>query len=216
MAFISCLVTTSAVNMDKIMPNANVWANPFTVPEPMNPSTMAAINVVKFPSQIAENAFSNPILMADCTVLPVASSSLILAKIITLASTAIPIDRMIPAIPGRVSVISNRFKRITINAVYILNAMLAAIPITQYTASINITTSTKPTAAAFRLVLIAALPSCAPTTLERSSSSSSFSPPIRMVEARESASSKVKLPVICAFPSVITAFTPGALIIPSS
>ena len=37
-----------------------------------------------------------------------------------------------------------------------------------------------PIAPAIRLVLMAAESSCAPTTLERSSSSSSFSPPIRM------------------------------------
>ena len=38
--------------------------------------------------------------------------------------------------------------------------------------------------AAFKLVLIASDPNWAPTTLERISSSSSFNPPIRMVEAR--------------------------------
>ena len=43
------------------------------------------------------------------TVLPVAISSRILAKIITFASTAIPIDRMIPAIPDRVRVTSKPF-----------------------------------------------------------------------------------------------------------
>ena len=43
-----------------------------------------------------------------------------------------------------------------------------------------ITTRANPTTAAVKLVLIASEPSCAPTTLERSSCSSSFNPPIRL------------------------------------
>ena len=78
------------------------------------PSTNAAIRVVMFPSRIADIAFLKPISIADATVLPLASSSLIRAKIITSASTAIPIERMIPAIPGSVSVISNALIRSTV------------------------------------------------------------------------------------------------------
>ena len=103
--------------MDRIIPSANVCAKPFTEPDPIKPNTTAAINVVTLPSKIAEKALEKPILIADCTVFPVASSSLILAKIITLASTAIPMDRIIPAIPGSVSVISNKLSITTINAV---------------------------------------------------------------------------------------------------
>ena len=55
---------------------------------------------------IAERAFLNPELIDSYTLFPSAISSFILVKIITLASTAIPIDSMIPAIPGSVSVIS--------------------------------------------------------------------------------------------------------------
>ena len=86
----------------------SVYANPFTVPEPSTISTRAAINVVTCPSRIADNAFLYPSLIAVITVFPAAISSLIRAKIITFASTAIPIPRIIPAIPGRVSVISNQ------------------------------------------------------------------------------------------------------------
>ena len=49
-----------------------------------------------------------PIFIEELTVLPVAISSRIRAKIMTFASTAIPILKMIPAIPGSVSVISNK------------------------------------------------------------------------------------------------------------
>ena len=90
--------------METIIPIASVYAKPLTAPEPLSPRTKAAISVVMFPSKIAENALLKPIFIADCTVLPVPSSSLIRSNMITFASTAIPIDRMIPAIPGSVNV----------------------------------------------------------------------------------------------------------------
>ena len=69
----------------------------------------------------------------------------------------------------------------------------------------------RPINPALRLVEMASTPSWAPTTLECSSSSSSFRPPIRMVEARFSARSKDSMGEIWALPSVMTASTPGAL-----
>ena len=107
-------VITIAVNMDNAIPRASVSAKPFTVPEPINQRTPAAISVVIFPSRIADWAFLKPVSIADLTVFPFASSSRILAKMITLASTAIPMERMIPAIPGKVNVISKPFNRIMI------------------------------------------------------------------------------------------------------
>ncbi len=101
------LVTTSAVNREMTILIISVYANPFTVPEPSIISTTAAIKVVIFPSRIADSAFWNPACTALRTDLPAAISSRIRAKITTFASTAIPIPRIIPAIPGSVSVISN-------------------------------------------------------------------------------------------------------------
>ena len=95
---------------------------------------------------------------------------MIRVKMMTLASTAIPMDRMIPAIPGRVSVTSKAAKRMMISATY-----THTIP--------------KPMTPAFKLVEMASCPSFAPTTLERSSSNSREREPIRMVEASLSASS---------------------------
>ena len=109
-AFNNVLVIVSAVNMDTTTPSASVCAKPLIVPEPIKPSTAAAISVVIFPSRIAESAFWNPILSAVFTVFPVAISSRIRAKMITLASTAMPMDRMIPATPGSVSVMSNPYR----------------------------------------------------------------------------------------------------------
>ena len=67
--------------------------------------------------------------------------------------------------------------------------MTEANPGRKYTAIMKTATTINPITAAFKLVEIASTPNCAPTTLECSSSSSSFSPPIRMVEARLYASS---------------------------
>ena len=70
-------------------------------------------------------------------------------------------------------------------------------------------TSAKPRIPAVLLVLIASCPSCAPTICERSLCNSTFSPPIRIFDARLSASSMVLSPVITARPSVIAACTLG-------
>ena len=71
--------------------------------------------------------------------------------------------------------------------------------------------SARPIAAASTLVEMASSPSWAATTLERSSESSRFRPPIRMVEARFSASWASAIPSIWAWPSVISALTLGTL-----
>ena len=102
------LDTTSAVNTETRIEIIRVYAKPLTVPVPSHISTSAAINVVTFPSTIADSAFLYPSLMEVSTLLPDAISSRIREIMITFASTAIPIPRMTPAIPGSVRVISNR------------------------------------------------------------------------------------------------------------
>ena len=128
---------------------------------------------------------------------------MILVKIITFASTAIPIESMIPAIPGNVSVISNADKSKISSITYNESASTDANPGSKNTATINTARITNPTAAAFILVDMASCPSFAPTTLLLSSSSSRESEPIRIVEARFFASSYEVIPVICAVPPVI-------------
>ena len=140
--------------------------------------------------------------MAVLTVLPAAISSLILANVITFASTAIPIERMIPAIPGSVSVSpnasENRFKRTITITMYNARASDAHKPGIRNTAIINTTTIAKPIIPALILVEIASEPSCAPTTFDLNSSRASLSPPILMVDASCSALSASSIPVICA------------------
>ena len=106
---------TRPLNIETTIPIPSVMAKPLITPEPRKYSTIAAIRVVTLPSTIADVALLYPSLMEERTVLPVAISSRIRVKMMTFASTAIPTERMIPAIPGRVSVISKRLMhRITI------------------------------------------------------------------------------------------------------
>ena len=63
----------------------------------------ATNNVVKLESKIALKLDFVPSLNAIGKLLPLYNSSLILAKVITLESTAIPIPKIKAAIPGRVN-----------------------------------------------------------------------------------------------------------------
>ena len=82
----------------------NVTANPFTGPVPNWNKINEVIRVVTFASTIAEKAFWNPSSTAVRVALPKDNSSRIRSKIKTFASTAIPIERIRPAIPGNVNV----------------------------------------------------------------------------------------------------------------
>ena len=84
--------------VSKVYPKLNIE------PEPNIISKIATIALVKFPSNTELNAFSYPFLMACLTLSPFAISSHIRSEIITLASTAIPNDKITPAIPGNVKV----------------------------------------------------------------------------------------------------------------
>ena len=81
-----------------------VTANPFTGPVPNWNKISEVIKVVTFASTIAEKAFSNPSSTAVLVALHNLNSSLILSNINTFASTAIPMERINPAIPGKVKV----------------------------------------------------------------------------------------------------------------
>jgi hypothetical protein len=74
---------------------------------------------------------------------------------------------------------------------------------------INTITIARPIAPAFKLVEIAWLPNCAPTTEDSNSESCKEREPIRICVASVSASSKSAIPVICASPPVIAVCTRG-------
>ena len=97
------LDTTSAVNKLNNTPSASTSPNPLTIPEPKKYSVNATINVVTFPSIIVLIAFLKLFSKAFPDATFFASSSFNLSNIITFASTAIPIDRIKPAIPESVN-----------------------------------------------------------------------------------------------------------------
>ena len=98
------LVINTAENIELTIPIIRVKAKPWIGPDATAPNTKAAMNVVKFASTIATNAFSYPLCTASCGLFWAFISSLILSNIITFASTDIPIVSIIPAIPGSVNV----------------------------------------------------------------------------------------------------------------
>ena len=73
-------------------------------------------------------ALWKPAFMEAVNVFPRASSSLNRSNMITLASTAIPIPRMIPAMPGNVSCILKSTSTSTIRKMYTVNATQATNP----------------------------------------------------------------------------------------
>ena len=122
------LVPIMAVNIEVTMPMDNVIANPLIGPVPIAYRTSAAIRVVIFASMIVVKALPKPSLIAICGALPDLSSSLILEKIRTLASTAMPTVKTIPAIPGKVNVAPKSDIIPVIRIILAASAIFAAKP----------------------------------------------------------------------------------------
>ena len=85
-------------------PKDKVIEKPLIGPDPKIKSNNAAISVVIFASRMVAIALSNPFFTARNVLESFLNSSLILSKTKTLASTAMPIVKTIPAIPGSVRV----------------------------------------------------------------------------------------------------------------
>jgi len=73
-------------------------------PVPNRNRAAAVMSVVTWESTMVTKALSYPASIADRTVLPSFNSSRMRSKMRTLLSTAIPMPRAIPAMPGSVSV----------------------------------------------------------------------------------------------------------------
>ena len=82
----------------------SVTAKPLTAPVPTYIRIKDVSKVVMLESNTAEKARSYPISTAVRSLWPFSSSSRMRSKTSTLASTAMPMVRMIPAMPGKVSV----------------------------------------------------------------------------------------------------------------
>ena len=122
------LLNNKELNIVVITPRAKVTANPLTGPEPNWNRIKAASKVVIFASTIVLKASLKPLSIAPILDLPDLDSSLILSKIRTLASTAMPIVNAIPASPGKVNVASNIPNNEIINKTFIISDIFAATP----------------------------------------------------------------------------------------
>lgn len=117
-------VTTNAVNMLTETPMVSTTPNPFTGPVPMKIRMTDDTSVVRLESKMVLKALSYPEASAPRTDLPVAASSRMRSKMRTLASTAMPRVRTMPAMPGMVSVVlmehitPNRMMMFSINATF--------------------------------------------------------------------------------------------------
>ena len=81
-----------------------------------------------FESKILVKALSKPEFIAVKSVLPALSSSFVLSKIKMLASTAIPIESIKPAMPARVSVTGTALNIANRNKPYKHSATSAITP----------------------------------------------------------------------------------------
>src|SRR5438309_5989692 len=95
--------TNTAVNTLAIKPIVNVTANPRTGPSPNKNRKAHETTVVTWVSTMVHHALLKPFSTAATTDLPDRSSSRIRSKMSTFESTAIPMVRIMPAIPGKVS-----------------------------------------------------------------------------------------------------------------
>ena len=170
------------------------------------------MSVVKFASSIVLTANLYPRSTELIIDLPDLSSSLILSKTRTLASTAIPIVSTMPAIPGIVSVasmrLSNEINKIILNII----AKSAIKPNTLYLIIINNITSTKPILRAFFPALIESSPRLGPTVLSSKTVIGAGNEPALSNTAKSFAVSGEKFPLIFPCPPVMGSRIWGALI----
>ncbi len=119
------------MNIEATMPIPSVTAKPLTGPVPNWKSTSAVSSVVRLESTIAERALPKPSDTAARGARPLSSSSRIRSKIRMFASTAIPMESTIPAIPGRVSVAPSPERPPSTNSTYAESAVTASTPATR-------------------------------------------------------------------------------------
>ena len=122
------LVIKSAVKSEEAIPMIKVVANPRIGPVPKEKSIIAVKRVVTFASMIAALDPLYPSDIACFRALPFNNSSRIRSLIRTLASTAIPIVKTIPAIPGNVKTALNASKIPKMKNMFTNKAILAPIP----------------------------------------------------------------------------------------
>ena len=125
-------VTTIAENKLTSTPSASVIAKPFTKlapkEEPNQKRIRLVMRVAMFESRMEGQARFQPRSIAWNSVLPLRNSSFKRSNIRMLASRALPVDRIRPAIPGKVSVTGISLKSANVIAAYIKIAKTAVTP----------------------------------------------------------------------------------------
>ena len=122
------LETKTAVNRLIKRPRISVTAKPRIGPEPVIYRIKEEMMVVTCVSMIVTNARSKPIEIDSGTLIPSLNSSRIRSNISTFESTAIPMPRIRPAIPGRVKVDLINIRAAIVKIIFNINATTALIP----------------------------------------------------------------------------------------
>lgn len=145
----------------------------------------------------------NPASAASLVERPALTSSRILSKINTFASTAIPMVRIIPAMPGRVKVAPIKLNAPSIRNRLVKTVTVVNTPNRPYAATINKTTAIRPIMEATMPSRIESEPKPAPTVLSSRTSNGAGKAPERSSKARSLADLTVKLPLIMPLPPKI-------------
>ncbi len=114
------LVMNKAENMLSNIPMLKVKAKPLIKLVPNQKRIKATIKVVIFPSLIEGQLLLNPSIKETLKLFSCFISSLILEKIKTLASTAMPIERIKPPMPAKVKVTEINLNMLRISNIYII------------------------------------------------------------------------------------------------
>src|SRR3989338_2160735 len=122
------LLTVMAVNIDTNMPIPKVIAKPLITELPNHVRMPAVMSDEMLESRMEVQARLNPSSTAAVSSFPARNSSLSRSKISTLASTAMPTDKIKPAMPASVSVTDMSLKTVSTNAAYTSKATVAISP----------------------------------------------------------------------------------------
>ncbi len=204
-------VRNTAVRNDAAIPIIRVMANPLMAPAPKMARMTPVMIVVRLESKIAEKAFLYPSSSALRKVLPAASSSLIRSLMSTFASTAMASERIIPAIPGRVSTAWNAARAPRVKKKFRSNAALITMPgVKPYNMQVKTKSTTKAMMNEIRPSWIASCPREGPTTSSCTIRTPACILPDLSTFSRSCASCGVKLPVMEERPPSMRPFTVGA------
>src|SRR3989344_4618677 len=204
-------VTVMAENRDTITPTPSVKAKPLIKEVPNQKRMIAVIMLDVLESRIENQAREKPCETASVIFFPERNSSFTRSKISTLASTAIPIEIMKPAIPAAVKVTGRSLKSVNTMAIKIQRERIAISPGKRYQSSKKRTTNKNPITAAFTPAVTACSPRvaqmvCLEIRVMGTGSAPEFNLPTNIF-----ASVGVKDPEITAWPLEISSRTTGVV-----